>query len=210
MKQLRIGFAKEIKSDELIESVSLFLNNLEKHSLEFTPWPVYPYKPKVRFSIAYSANSILLKYYVEEEFIKASAGNINGYVWEDSCVEFFINFDGKAYYNLEFNCIGTPLVGYGTNKSDRELLPEAIIKEVRFQSSIRNSGDLVHWELTVVIPLKLFIHHQLTSLAGKGCRVNFYKCGDALPEPHFLSWSDIQSGEPNFHLPEFFGGALFL
>lgn len=210
MKQLCVGFVKDSKSDEPIENVSLLLDKLARYSLEFSPWPAYPYKPQVRFSIAHASDRILLKYYVEEKTISAAEGNINGRVWEDSCVEFFISFGEKEYYNLEFNCIGTALVGYGNKKTDRELLPEVIIKGLGFQSLIQNSYGLICWELTIVIPLKLFIHHQLSSLVRKHCRVNFYKCGDALPEPHFLSWSDIQSEEPNFHLPEFFGEALFI
>ena len=209
MKQLKAAFLEKTNVDA-IELVAADLDKLEKHLLEFAPWPKYSYKPRVQFSIAHTADSILLKYYVEEKTIRAAAGTINGNVWEDSCVEFFISFDGEAYYNLEFNCIGTALVGYGKNKTDRELLPEAIIKEIRFQASIQNKDNLFQWQLTVVIPLKVFIHHHFTFLTGKSCRVNFYKCGDALPEPHFISWSNIQSEELNFHLSEFFGEALFI
>ncbi len=154
---MSVTFLEE-KNVDAIESISSDLDTLEKHSLEFTPWFAFPYKPSVQFSIAHSANSILLKFYVEEKFIRAASGNINGRVWEDSCVEFFISFDGEAYYNIEFNCIGTALVGYGKNKTDRELLPEAIIKQIRFQSSIQNNVSLIKWELAVSIPLKLFFY----------------------------------------------------
>ena len=61
----------------------------------------------------------------------------------------------------------------------------------------------------MAIPLSIFIHHSFSSLSGKEGRVNFYKCGDQLPVPHFVAWNNIQSAEPNFHLPEFFGEIYF-
>jgi hypothetical protein len=38
---------------------------------------------------------------------------------------------------------------------------------------------------------------------------NFYKCGDELPTPHFLSWNPIEWKEPSFHRPEQFGKLIF-
>jgi hypothetical protein len=46
-------------------------------------------------------------------------------------------------------------------------------------------------------------------LKGKTCRANFYKCGDDLPEPHFLSWNNIIADKPDFHLPQYFGTLTF-
>ena len=36
-------------------------------------------------------------------------------------------------------------------------------------------------------------------------RGNFYKCGNQLPKPHFLSWNPIPTDNVQFHCPEFFG-----
>jgi hypothetical protein len=69
--------------------------------------------------------------------------------------------------------------------------------------------EAVYWELSVAIPSNVFIHHLIPSLSGQKGRVNFHKCGDQLPVPHFLAWNNIQSAEPNFHLPEFFGEIYF-
>lgn len=44
---------------------------------------------------------------------------------------------------------------------------------------------------------------------GQNAGVNFYKCGDDLPKPHYLCWNPIKSETPDFHLPEFFGNAIF-
>jgi hypothetical protein len=207
MQQLNVSLLKD--SNESINNVSIALDKLEKHVLNFTPWPSYPYKPDVNFAIAHNNNFIFLKYYVTEKSIRAAAGNINGNVWEDACVEFFVSFDDKGYYNIEFNCIGTGLIGFGKEKPTRQRLEEETIRQIKYQSVIGNEEDKIHWELTLVIPVVVFTHHQLPSLSGTQCLANFYKCGDALPQPHFIAWSNIEAPQPNFHLPEFFGTLAF-
>jgi hypothetical protein len=65
------------------------------------------------------------------------------------------------------------------------------------------------WEVALVIPYSAFFLHDITSLDGKTLRANFYKCGDKLQTPHFLSWNPIGLEKPNFHCPEFFGTLHF-
>ena len=57
----------------------------------------------------------------------------------------------------------------------------------------------------LVIPAECYFHHQITDLSGMTIRANFYKCGDKLQQPHFLSWNPISTPRPNFHVPQFFG-----
>jgi hypothetical protein len=40
-------------------------------------------------------------------------------------------------------------------------------------------------------------------------KANFYKCGDELQTPHFLSWNPIEIDQPDFHRPDFFGTLEF-
>src|SRR5690606_972047 len=129
----------------------------------------------------------------------------------DSCVEFFIAFDDdSSYYNLEFNCTGTCLAGYGTGRGEkRKLLPASVIRNIRQQSLVKTGNPDISWELTLLIPLSVFCHHRFVSLKNQDCRVNFYKCGDDLPQPHYLCWSPIQAPAPDFHRPEFFAPARF-
>jgi hypothetical protein len=212
MKQLNVEQLENIDSTTEIKLVSFFLDGLKRNKIEQLPWTEYQYLPAVEFAIAYSTDGVFLKYYVTEKNIRATNSSINGPVWEDSCVEFFISFDGEAsYYNFEFNCIGIALAGYGTSKYDRELLAHSLINQVKYQAVIDNDlQNGIHWELTLSIPKGLFCYNEITKLAGKNCRANFYKCGDNLPTPHFVAWSGIQSAEPNFHLPEFFGDLHFV
>jgi Carbohydrate-binding family 9 len=208
-------FASNIKKsayEDSLVGLSSLLNGFETQPLLFTPWIKFPYKPEVSFAIAHSDDYIFLKYFVAENTIRAVNTQVNSSVWEDSCVEFFIDFnDGKGYYNFEFNCIGTPLAGFGKTKLERDLLPEALVTSIKTESFISKvkMKEGVYWELSVAIPLNVFVHHNFSTLVGRQGRVNFYKCGDKLPAPHFLAWCEIQSTEPNFHLPEFFGEIHF-
>lgn len=63
------------------------------------------------------------------------------------------------------------------------------------------------WKLTVEIPFSL-IGIQIDELPT-AIKANFYKCGDETSVPHYLSWSNIMTKEPDFHQPEFFGELIF-
>lgn len=203
------AFLPDAHAQSDLAAIALRMNSLPRQSLAFTPWPAFSYKPAVQFSIAYMAGAILLNYFVAEKSIRCAATEINGPVWEDACVEFFVSFDDTGYYNLEFNCIGTALVGFGKEKAGRLLLPESVVRQVRCQATINRQPEGVTWELTAVIPLAVFVQHKLETLKGTVCKANFYKCGDALPEPHFLAWANIEAPAPDFHVPAFFGTLLF-
>jgi hypothetical protein len=198
-----------------IQEISFHLNKLERHPLEHMLWSEASYKPRIVFSIAYSDASIFLKYYVQEKAIRITHNTDNSPVYQDSCVEFFISFNNeKEYYNLEFNCIGTCAFEFGKGKLDRQSIPREVTSKIKRQSIVESRVEdeiaVINWELTLVIPLEAFIYHPITSLKGFQCKGNFYKCGDALPEPHFLAWQEIQNETPNFHLPEFFGNMQFV
>jgi hypothetical protein len=213
MKPLLVEQLIKSSLNSSINEVSFFMDGIQSNILKHVPWAQYDYHPVVRFAMAYGVDSVFLKYYVDEKFLRAANGAINGAVWEDSCVEFFMSFDDEpAYYNFEFNCIGTVLVGYGESKTGRTLLPDQLLRQIKYQAVINNdqSDNEIHWELTVAIPFTVFCYHQPVTLKGKKCKANFYKCGDLLPSPHFVSWSNIQAPEPNFHLPKFFGKLHFV
>ena len=213
MNNLEVKLLKVADSNISINNISFLIDRFKRNKLDNVPWSQYNYKPSVEFTIAYNDNNIFLKYYVNETSIRTVNTAINSSVWEDSCVEFFIRFeDDNAYYNFEFNCIGTALVGYGESKTGRLLLPEELVSNIICRSVIvkHPSSTNVHWELTVAIPKILFCYNKIDSLKEKRGTANFYKCGDQLPVPHFVSWSNILSPEPNFHLPEFFGAIHFL
>ncbi|MPN39714.1 hypothetical protein SDC9_187243 [bioreactor metagenome] len=66
-----------------------------------------------------------------------------------------------------------------------------------------NLNEKTDWSLTIKIPLQLLntdTSAPITTLYG-----NFYKCGDETTKPHYVSWSKIETQQPDFHQPDFFG-----
>jgi hypothetical protein len=214
MKQFQVSFISEHISGKDLSLTSELLDLEKKQHIDNLIWNSNDYIPEASFFMAYTASSILLKYIVKEKYIKAVYREINDPVYKDSCVEVFIAFDNESsYYNLEFNCLGTALAGYGSGKNDRIYIKKQLVEKIASHHLIKTPGNalntLIEWDLTLNIPFTVFEHHQITSLKNQVCSVNFYKCGDDLPEPHFLSWNNILSPYPNFHQPEFFGKVKF-
>lgn len=179
-------------------------------------WPTeYPYKPKVEFRMAHTQNAILLHFKVREASVRARYGDDNGSVWTDACVEFFsIPASDGVYYNVECNCIGTILVGAGSGRQNREHAPQEVMDKVQRWSSLGREPfaeriEETAWDVALIIPYTVFFKHQIESLDGKTIKANFYKCGDELQTPHFLSWNPIGVEKPDFHRPDFFGTLEF-
>ena len=177
-------------------------------------WQDYSYKPGVTLFCAYTQKEILLKYCVSEKYICARHTAVNSPVYEDSCVEFFISAGKGPYYNFEFNCIGTVNTGYGEQREDRTSLKDSVLSTIRTYPSLGNSGFELKeadepWELMIAIPFSIFKENEFFDLSENNFRANFYKCGDKLPVPHFLSWNPIVTKEPDFHRSEFFGTVSF-
>ncbi|QBQ41452.1 hypothetical protein E2P86_09910 [Sphingobacterium psychroaquaticum] len=188
------------------------LTGQEWHEIGHVNWPAeYPYKPKVAFQIVHNGSSIVLHYAVEEDYVKAQYIRPNEAVWEDSCVEFFLSLDNKeTYYNIEFNVLGTGLIGYGPGvKSERNRLTPQEIEQVSTATSVVQRSGAKKWNMIMVIPALVFNKQGDITLSGLRAFGNFYKCGDELPQPHFISWSPIGHPTPNFHLPAFFGELIF-
>ncbi len=197
------------------EKLSAYMDSLPKEKIDTVNWPSFSYKPEVRFAAAWDKKHILLKYYVREEVIRARFTEDNAPVWQDSCVEFFVSpADDGIYYNFEINCIGTCLAEKGRSRSPREKLQPDVIAQIRRYPSLgvapfeEKTGNF-SWDMMVVIPADVFVDHNVETLADKTFRANFYKCGDELSKPHYLSWNPIDTPKPDFHRPEYFGKIKF-
>ena len=82
-----------------------------RQAIDCVDWPnEFPYKPITSFYIARDKECLYINYFVKGNYLRAVNSTDNSPVWEDSCVEFFVQIPGeKYYYNFEFNCIGTAL-----------------------------------------------------------------------------------------------------
>jgi hypothetical protein len=188
----------------------------EGNQIDTVNWKDYNYKPDVRFNIAYGEREIYIKYYVTEDHFKAEKTETNQMVCEDSCVEFFVSpANDGIYYNIEFNAIGTCLLGAGTGRHDSKRAGEEVISKIRRLGSMGNKPKpertgFISWTLTLAIPVEVFFKHNISDLKGKTFMANFYKCGDKLKVPHFITWNPVGTEKPDYHRPEYFGKLEFV
>ena len=186
-----------------------------KGTIDQVNWPgQFPHQPEASFRMGYTPEAILLSFRVHEDAIRAVETEPNGNVWEDSCCEFFCSFDDTGYYNIETNCIGTQLLGWN-GKSDKQRASADQINQIPKHSTLGNQplepqeGNF-SYQLTMMIPVSSFFKHQVELKKGMTFRANFYKCGDKTPRPHFVSWNPIETENPDFHRPDFFGNVELL
>jgi len=211
VQQILEGFSNP-PLELIAETLDLEITPLK---LETVNWEEFPYHPDVAVQIAYNEDELFLQYKVKEQSVKAVVSESNGRVWTDSCVEFFLSPEGNdEYYNLEMTCIGTALLGFRKKGDATVHASDEQIASIRRVSSLGNKPlaerkEQTEWQITIAIPWKVFFKHELNLASGMKMRGNFYKCGDELTVPHFVSWTKIKTPQPSFHVPEFFGGLEF-
>ena len=199
---------------------SLFeTGELPLHRIDHVNWPgEFPDKPDVGFRIAHSGDEIYIKFYVSEGAVRAVYDADGNRPWEESCVEFFVQpgADGDStFYNLEMNCIGYGILhGRPPGHTHGSPVPMEDLARIRRLCSMPRKAFGIRegehsWTLTLAIPLDVYSISPVPPLGGRTLRANFYKCGDLLPRPHYLSWSRIDTPKPSFHEPGFFGELFF-
>ncbi len=214
MKELFIKQITPVKSVKLKEAGHLLETQTVTNQIDTINWPAYSYKPKLSFRIGHIDKEIWLKYYVTEKNILAKETRINGEVYKDSTVEFFISVDGLNYYNFEFSCIGITHLAHGPGRGNRNFVDPEIVKKIEIESSLGNkpfeekSGNF-EWEMMIRIPVECFAFDKIKTLSGLKATANFYKCGDETSEPHFVTWNPIGTENPDYHCPQYFGKVQF-
>ncbi len=164
---------------------------------------------KVECDLNISTDSIAAVFNVTEPTVQAVNSGFNQPVWQDSCVELFLSFDKKNYYNFEINCIGSILGQFGTNRQNRKFIDFQILELIKVSSTLGNKPfgikeSVTSYQIKIFIPKTVFIFDEnpdLINVSG-----NIYKCADLSPSPHHMYLFEINTGKPDFHRPEFFKG----
>lgn len=134
-------------------------------------------------------------------------------VYEDSCMECFLNFypeESKIYLNFEVNSLGTMLCQIGEGKIGRRFirdmgLEQPLVTAEQFQKD--GESGRCGWKISYLIPLSLIeqIYGKAEFEKGHVLKGNFYKCGNLTEHEHYGCWNQIEVSKPNYHLQEFFG-----
>ena len=206
---------KIIPATNSAEELQEIFATLTANGITNCNWPEeYPYIPEASFKIFHDGTNIYLQFEVTEKDIHSKITEDFGEVWTDPCVEMFIAPDSDTYYNFECTCIGKMLVACHATGKETERMPLDTLATIKRIPTLGiDNFDLREGEnsrsIIEIIPAATLFNHKIESWDGKRMRANFYKCGDNLPTPHFLSWNKIDYPRPNFHLPEYFGEIQF-
>ncbi len=178
--------------------------------------------PATRFALLHDTHTLYLRFDVDDKYVRSVHSGFHAPVYQDSCVEFFVQPKQECgYFNFEINAGGTLLASYiedptrtseGFKKFTR--LPPELCREIEVRATLTGPIDPeittpLAWSLSLRLPLSVMeaFTGRLSCAPDNVWRGNFYKCADATSHPHWLSWSPVK--ELNFHAPECFGELRF-
>lgn len=204
MASLKFPYLNGLQMNNPEGIITKLLTEGTQFTIDKINWMEHPYKPKVEVYAGYNYKYLWLHFNVEKDYMRIVGKNDQDTVYQDACVEFFIQV-GDNYRNFEFNCIGVCLSAIGPDRHSRTRLDaENLSRIIRYPSLDPNNppveGSQQDWSLTVGIPLDI-----IELEPEKTFRCNFYKCGDKTKIPHYVTWSPINIPAPDFHRPEYFG-----
>jgi hypothetical protein len=183
------------------------------------PWYKGGTKQATNARVVYDDKALYLQFLCEDRHISAEVTKTNGNVCLDSCVEFFATIDpdkGPDYFNVEMNCCGTRLMGFGPARRPRISVTEEQAKRIQIVTSIpgptraEQKGDNGWWAAAAV-PFDLlseFTGRKIAPVSGTRWKANFYRCGGKT-DSQLAAWNPIAWATPDFHRPEFFGEVRF-
>lgn len=137
----------------------------------------------------------------------------NSMVYKDSAMEGFFCFSKENsqpcnYMNFEMNANGALLIQIGKGRFNRTFLSEEEVLSCHCHSEIFPD----YWTVSTWIPETLirnyFAVDSFSEVFTFSC--NFFKISETPEIEHYASAYPIDSAEPNFHLPEFFGTATIV
>ena len=180
------------------------------------------HRPRTRARLAWDDEGLCGLFRVEDRHVRSVHTRFGDPVYQDSCVEVFLQpKPGRGYLNFEMNAGGALLASHVT---DHRRTPDGfaaftkLAEEDGRRVAVRSTlpgviepeiDGPVDWQLAFFIPtalLEKFVG-PIGPLAGQEWRANLYKCGDRTSHPHWASWSPVDA--LNFHLPHCFGTLRF-
>ncbi len=161
--------------------------------------------PESHFQLAYIEDrGFLLNLYSFEKDPVRNVKENGGPVWEDSCLEMFINFTPDKtdkYLNFEFSAAGGMLCGLGNTRDDREEMTDFYE-----MADVKISVAEDKWDVFAFIPNEFIfsVFGEIDFKEGYQMKANFFKCCEEEGRIHFVTWAPIPELN-DFHRPNRFG-----
>jgi hypothetical protein len=178
------------------------------------------HRPRTRARLLHDGSTLFGRFRVEDRHVRSVHTRFGEPVYQDSCVEIFLQpKPGRGYLNFEMNAGGALLASHVT---DHRRTPDGFAAfrrltaeeggRVRVRSTLPAVVDpeiAADWQVAFAIPVALLegCVGPIGPLRGQEWRANLYKCGDRTSHPHWAAWSPVDA--LNFHLPHCFGTLRF-
>lgn len=206
-----MNFINKILVHEINENT---WSEVESYPLSYFPWDKTGYRPKTEVKMFYTEQDFRIQFIATEEKVRAVNTVPNSRVYQDSCVELFLQADcenDENYINFEINAIGTTILQIGKNLSERIFLDlndkdKLNIKTDVLKENISDFDNYKPWKVEFEIPFTLLKKYfpKFNPIKGNKIKCNFYKCGDKTTSSHYACLNNIEYNKPSFHRPEFF------
>lgn len=178
-------------------------------------------RPATVLRLCHDEDAIHGRFDVTAEPVRAVHTAFQSPVYQDSCVELFLQpLGANGYLNVEFNAIGTLLASHVLDHRRHPSgdLYQRVLLDRRQGEAINVSSSLhaplpdklvCSWWLAFSLPFALLaqVAGAQPPRSGERWRANAYKCAEKSCGPHWAAWSPVNA--LNFHLPECFGELLF-
>lgn len=187
-------------------------NDISKANIDFiTCWPwMEEYTPKVSFRIVHTDDCFIVSLRTYEKDPVAKINVRDGYVCNDSCMEFFFSpspDNSNGYFNFEANCNPTMYLHYAQCDRTGSMSVEWDEREFGMTTTYGNEDGRDYWQLDYKVPYAMIRKYAPSCdlSSGSVIRGNVYKCGRTEQIEHYGSWNLVGTAKPSFHEPDFFG-----
>ena len=189
-----------IKKQNVHESEKILINNNNAH------WGYTEYESEVYSQVSYDDSGFNVKFTIKEKNPLREKTNHFESVHEDSCVEFFANFDPKnsnRYINFETNANGVMNVSFRADRFDYVNLKHEEVEGFGIKPDIFDDYWTVSYKISFDFLKKYYPEFDIDKAEYISC--NFYKCGEKTEIEHYISHFEVKTEKPDFHRPEYFG-----
>ncbi len=182
------------------------LEQAEKIKIGCVNWGYDAFTPETYAQIVYDETGFTVKFTVKEENPIGTVKEHLQLVCDDSCVEFFANFDPEHsdyYINLEVNPLGTMYAAFRTDRYNSKMLALEEVEAMNIQANIADG----QWTIQYHISLEL-LQSKYPGFTLENCKyikANMYQCGLNNQPEHYLSLFPVGTPTPDYHRPEYYG-----
>jgi len=186
-------------------------------TIDIYPWYKTGTRQNTQVKLCRNEDALFIQMIAQDKYSFAKQTELNNkLICEDSCVEFFFSPSGvlgSSYVNIEVNCCGTLHLAYGPGRENRQFISLEAASLIHRSSSITSPVKVeteTDSQWTVGISLPFAVIEQLTGDPVNKDKwfANFYRCGGRT-ESQYAVWQNIDTPEPDYHRPEYFGELVF-